>query len=305
MAMLSRVADSLYWMGRYIERAEQTARQLEVSRDILVDLQELDPLGARAEWEATLASLSVPESDSQRLVFDVAEPSSIVSCLLQARENARQVREVISSEMWERLNQTHWSLKEASSAQELNEFALGQVLNQVQVACATLSGMANSTMHRSEGWAFLRLGEFVERLDRLSRTLVARQHQRDRSDGRSHENVTWIGLLRSTGGLEAYRKNVPTGIDPSSVLQFLVFERDFPRSLCFCACEVHSLESRLQRRRSTRAPALGRSCGKLAARLEHGDVEEVMSAGVVRFVTGILEETRNVSAELQKTYFLQ
>ena len=89
MAMLSRVADSLYWMGRYIERAEQTARQLEVSRDILVDLEELDPLGARAEWEATLASLSVPDCDSQRLVFDVAEPSSIVSCLLQARENAR------------------------------------------------------------------------------------------------------------------------------------------------------------------------------------------------------------------------
>ncbi len=304
MAMLSRVADSLYWMGRYIERAEQTARQLEVARDILVDLEKLDPHGARVEWDATLAALCVPDVDIQRLVFDVAEPSSIVSCLLQARENARQVREVISADMWERLNQTHWSLKE-SSAQELNEFALGQVLNQVQVACATWSGMANSTMHRSEGWAFLRLGKFVERLDRLGRALVARQHQRDRSEGRTHENVTWIGLLRSTGGLEAYRKNVPTGIEPNSVLEFLVFERDFPRSLCFCACEIYELESRLERRRLTRAPALRRSCGKLAARLEHGDVGEILSTGVVRFATGVLEETRSVSAELQKTYFLQ
>ena len=237
-------------------------------------------------------------------MFDVAEPSSIVSCLLQARENARQVREIISSEMWERLNQTHWSLKEYS-AQELSEFALGQVLNQVQTACSTWSGMANSTMHRSEGWAFLRLGKFVERLDRLSRTLVARQQQRDGSDGRAHENVALIGLLRSSGGLEAYRKSVPTGIEPKSVLEFLVFERDFPRSLCFCACEIQGLESRLQRRRISRAPALQRSCGKLAARLEHGDVTEVTQAGVVAFATAILEETRNVSAELQKTYFLQ
>ncbi len=246
MAMLSRVADSLYWMGRYIERAEQTARQLEVSRDILVDLSELDRHGARAEWEATLAALCVPDIDVQRLVFDVAEPSSIVSCLLQARENARQVREIISSEMWEQLNQTHWALKEAST-QELNEIALSQVFNQIQSACATWSGMANASMHRSEAWAFLRLGKFVERLDRLCRALVARQNQRDGSEGRTHENVAWIALLRSTGALEAYRKTAPTGIDPRGVLEFLVFERDFPRSLCFCACEIFSLEHRLGR----------------------------------------------------------
>ena len=304
MSMLSRVADSLYWMGRYIERAGQTARQLDVSRDILVDLEELDPQGALAEWDAALQALCVPNIDVQRLVFDVAEPSSIVSCLLQARENARQVREIISSEMWERLNQTHWSLKEAS-AQDLSEFALGQVLNQIQVACSTWSGMANSTMHRSEGWAFLRLGKFVERLERLSRVLVARQQQRDGYEGRSHENVAWIGLLRSSGGLEAYRKTVPTGIDPNSVLEFLVFERDFPMSLCFCACEIYGLESRLQRRRATRAPALRRSCGKLAARLEHGDVTEMVQVGVINFATTILEDARNVSSELQKTYFLQ
>ena len=304
MAMLSRVADSLYWMGRYIERAEQTARQLEVSRDILVDLSELDRQGARAEWETTLAALCAPDVDVQQLVFDVAEPSSIVSCLLQARENARQVREIISSEMWERLNQTHWSLKEAST-QELNEIALSQVFNQIQGACATWSGMANASMHRSEAWAFLRLGKFVERLDRLCRALIARQNQRDRSEGRTHENVAWIALLRSTGALEAYRKTAPTGIDPRGVLEFLVFERDFPRSLCFCACEIFNLEHRLERRRVTRAPALQRSCGRLAARLEHGDVDEMLNAGVVPFATAVLGETRSVSAELQKTYFLQ
>jgi uncharacterized alpha-E superfamily protein len=304
MAMLSRVADSLYWMGRYIERAEQTARQLEVSRDILVDLSELDRQGARAEWEATLAALCVPDVELQKLVFDVAEPSSIVSCLLQARENARQVREVISSEMWERLNQTHWSLKEAST-QELNEMALTQIFNQIQGACATWSGMANATMHRSEAWAFLRLGKFVERLDRLCRALIARQNQRDRSEGRTHENVAWIALLRSTGALEAYRKSAPTGIDPRGVFEFVVFEQDFPRSLCFCATEIFNLERRLQRRRVTRAPALQRCCGRLAAKLEHGDVDEMLQAGVEGFATEVLSETRTVSSELQKTYFLQ
>jgi uncharacterized alpha-E superfamily protein len=304
MAMLSRVADSLYWMGRYIERAEQTARQLEVSRDILVDLSELDRQSAEAEWESALASLCVPDVEVQRLVFDVGEPSSIVSCLLQARENARQVREIISSEMWERLNQTHWSLKEASS-QALDEVALSQVFNQIQGACATWSGMANASMHRSEAWAFLRLGEFVERLDRLCRALVARQNQRDHSEGRTQENVAWIALLRSAGALEAYRKTAPTGIDPRGVLEFVVFERDFPRSLCFCACEIANLERRLERRRVNRAAALQRCCGRLAARLEHGDVDEMLSVGVIPFATTVLGETRSVSAELQKTYFLQ
>ncbi len=304
MAMLSRVADSLYWMGRYIERAQQSARQLDVSRDIMVDLAELDPQGADAEWHATLASLCVPHIDIQRLVFDVGEPGSIISCLLQARENARQVREVISSEVWVRLNQTHWSLKEASS-QELNEMALAQVFNQVEGACATWTGLANTSMHRGEAWAFLQLGELVERLDRLCRALIARQNQRDRSEGRTHENVVWIALLRGTGAIEAYRKSAPTGIDPKSVLEFLLFERDFPRSLCFCACEIFDLATRLRRSRVTRAPTLQRCCGRLAARLEHGDVDEVLFAGVENFVSEILRDVRTVSAELQKTYFLQ
>ena len=304
MPMLSRVADSLYWMGRYIERAEQTARQLEVSRDILVDLSQPDRQGARAEWEATLASLCVPDVDVKRLVFDVGEPSSIVSCLLQARENARQVREVISAEMWEQLNQTHWSLKEAST-QELSEMSLAQVFNQIQGACATWSGMANASMHRSDAWAFLRLGKFVERLDRLCRALIARQNQKERSEGRTHENVAWIALLRSIGALEAYRKSAPTGIDPRGVLEFIVFERDFPRALCFCAGEIFTLARKLQRQRVTRAAALQRCCGRLAARLEHGDVDEMISVGVEPFVTVLLRENRTVSAELQKSYFLQ
>jgi len=102
--MLSRVADALYWMGRYLERAEHAARVLEVTRAILVDLTEIDPETAHGQWHRALSALSVPDTTTEKLLFDSSEPTSLVSCVAHARENARQVREVISSETWEHLN---------------------------------------------------------------------------------------------------------------------------------------------------------------------------------------------------------
>ncbi len=151
MAMLSRVADSLYWMGRYVERAEQMARQLEVTRDILVDLAEPDPEGAKAEWQATLASLCVPNLSLERLIFDTTELSTLAGCVGLARENARQVREVIANEMWERINQAHWGIVEARGSDH-DETALTQILVETLAATATWDGLSDSCMHRGEAW---------------------------------------------------------------------------------------------------------------------------------------------------------
>lgn len=304
MAMLSRVADSLFWMGRYLERSEQMARQLEVTRDILVDLAEPDPEGARAEWQATLASLGVPNLALERLVFDATELSSLAGCVGQARENARQVREVIANEMWERLNQAHWSLLE-TRGQDHDETAMTQILADTLATTATWDGLTDSAMHRGEAWIFLKLGKWIERLERIGRTTIARLKQGENSQSTTQENVISIVMLKSVGAIEAYRKLSPTRVDRRLVLEFLLFQPSFPRSLRFCALEASELTQRLAQICRASDPAVGRAFGRLASRLEHSDVDEVLDAGIEGFLRDVLTDTGRASSLLQRSYFMQ
>lgn len=304
MAMLSRVADSLFWMGRYLERAEQIARQLEVSSDILVDLSEPDPEGAKAEWQATLASLCVPNLSLERLVFDATELSSLAGCVGQARENARQVREVIANEMWERINQAHWNLIEARG-KDHDETAMTQILAETLAATATWDGLTDSAMHRGEAWIFLKLGKWIERLDRIGRSVIARLRQGASSQSTTQENVISIVMLKSAGAIEAYRKLSPTRVDRRKVLDFLLFQPDFPRSLRFCALEAAELIQRLAQICHGTDPSVGRNFGRLASRLDHSDVDEVMAFGTEEFLREVLDDTGRASGLLKRSYFLQ
>lgn len=302
MAMLSRVADSLFWMGRYIERAEQLARQLEVTRDILVDLAEPDPEGAKVEWQATLVSLGVPNLALDRLVFDATDVSTLAGCVGQARENARQVREVIANEMWERINQAYWGLVEARD-QEQDETAMTQVLAEATSTAATLDGLTDSSMHRGEAWIFLRLGKWIERMDRIGRTIIARMEQQLLSQGTMQENVIPVVLLKSIGAMEAYRKLSPTRIERRGVLEFLLFQGKFPRSLRFCAFECFGLVNHLSQICHEPEPAVPRTFGRLASRLEHGDIEEVVTLGPEVFLKEVLADTGRACSLLQQAYF--
>jgi uncharacterized alpha-E superfamily protein len=302
MAMLSRVADSLYWMGRYVERAEQVARQLEVTRDILVDLAEPDPEGAKAEWQATLASLCVPNLSLERLVFDATELHSLAGCIGQARENARQVREVIANEMWEGINQAHWTLIDARGADH-DETAMTQILSETLKTTATWDGLTDCSMHRGEAWIFLKLGKWIERLERIGHTVAARLQQAARSQ--SAENVISIVMLKSVGAIEAYRKLSPTRAERRAVVEFLLFQPSFPRSLRFCALEASELTQRLAQICRGADAAVGRGFGRLASRLEHCDVDDVMEAGTEEFLKEVLADTGRASGQLQRSYFLQ
>jgi uncharacterized alpha-E superfamily protein len=303
MVMLSRVADSLYWMGRYLERAEQMARQLEVTRDILVDLAEPDPDGARAEWQAMLASLCVPNLSLERLIFDATEMSSIAGCVTQARENARQVREIIANEMWERLNQSHWNVIETRGIAH-DETAIAQILTDILMTGATWDGLTDASMHRGEAWIFLKLGKWIERVERIARVAMARQRQRETTQSTTQDNVISIVMLKSAGAIEAYRKLSPTKVDRQLVLDFLLFQPDFPRSLRFCALEAAELTQRLSHFCRGADTAVGRAFGRLASRLEHSDLEEVLDGGLQTFLNDVLTDNGRASALLQKSYFL-
>jgi uncharacterized alpha-E superfamily protein len=305
--MLSRVADSLYWMGRYLERAEHMARLLEVTRDLLVDLAEVDPEGAAAQWQATVATLGVRDVAVEDIVFDIAEHSSLASCMFRARENARQVREVIAAEMWEHINQSYWALQEARS-QVGGEARIVHALTNMQSASFLWDGVSDASMRRGEGLYFLKLGKSVERTEQLSRTIGVRVAMRPRgadATPSSQENVMWLTLLRAAGALEAYRKEYPTRVDSRSVLEFLVFDADFPRAIRYSAQVTLDFATRLSVLHGSPDDAVGRAFGKMSSRLAYGDVEELMARGTTAFLNDVLADAAAAGALLARKYFLQ
>jgi uncharacterized alpha-E superfamily protein len=301
--MLSRVADALYWMGRYLERGEHAARVLEVTRAILIDLTEIDPETAHGQWQRALSALSVPDTTTEKLLFDSSEPTSLVSCIAHARENARQVREVISSEAWEHLNQAYWTLEEARG-RGLHESQISQALSEIISASFQWDGVADGTMSRDEGWLFVKLGKFVERLDGSCRivSVCATTAARPAASG---ENVRWLWLLRCLCAMEAYRIAHPRRVDRKNVLGFSMFDREFPRTVRYAAVVAADFARRLGEAHPGRSKSVDRAFGKLAARLEYTDVDEVEARGTASFLKELNSELAEATGLLQSSYFLR
>lgn len=300
--MLSRVADALYWMGRYMERAEHGARALGVAHSMLLDLAEVQPSSAEAYWTQTLRALSLPELRLADLVFDEQGPSSILASVSRARENSRQVREVISSEMWEELNELYWLLKDAAHA-ESREEDLAATLAEVVAASFAFAGVTDGTMRRGEGWLFTKLGQFVERADKVSRMV------RMRVSGltpllASDENLMWVSLLRSCNALEAFRKVHPTRLDSRQVIDFLVLDREFPHTIRYSVAVAGDFARRLAQDTGDRGREVERAFGRLASRLSYIDVDEVLAQGVDPFLDELTQELSTAGLTLQRTYFL-
>lgn len=302
--MLSRVADASFWMGRYLERAEHVARVLEVTRAILIDLEQVDPDAASNQWQGALAALGLPDDSTEKLIFDQSAPTSLVCAISLARENARQVREVISTDMWEHLNQAYWSLHEAH-ARGVHESQLSQALNGIVTASFLWDGVADGTTTRDEGWLFLKLGKFVERLDVTSRLIATRTESAARATSPSSENVYWIALLRCLCSMEAYKKVHPQRVERRHVIDFLLLDAHFPRTVRYAATIAADFTKRLAEIHGARGKGVERAFGKLDARLEFSDVGEIERQGTPEFLRELLEELTEACGLLQKSYFLQ
>jgi uncharacterized alpha-E superfamily protein len=241
--MLSRVADAIYWMNRYVERAESVARFVDVNLHLSLDL----PRGTSADWSPIIATTGdhelfrgrhgVPARDTAMrfLTFDLDYPSSILSCLQAARENARSVREVISSEMWERLNKLYLAVREAKPEEVLA--APYDFFTAVKQGAALFIGTTYLTMSHNEAWHFGRLGRLVERADKTSRIVDVKcyrlTHQPATQLVGAVDDIQWGALLKSASALEMYRKRHGR-IVPSRVVEFLLFDREFPRAMLHC-----------------------------------------------------------------------
>jgi uncharacterized alpha-E superfamily protein len=305
--MLSRVAESLYWMSRYLERAEHTARVINVQLNLMLER------GAGSDdeyWARVLRSLGVEmtadeEAHAQTLavalVRETSHRASIVSSVIAARENARQVREQISSEMWEQLNRLFHSVRRANSEQnwDAREF-----LQSVKEGAHLFQGITDSTMTHAEGWQFIQAGRFLERAASLSTLVGAFFRERPLAREESEpEHFEWIGLLRSCTAFEAYCKAYTADLKPDRIAEFLVLQPDFPHSIRFCAAALEHAAKEIGGEARIRGKSrLERIAGRLHATLSFGQIDEIMASGLDAYLDNVLRQSSQVHSGLYQTY---
>jgi uncharacterized alpha-E superfamily protein len=278
--LLSRVADALYWISRYLERAEHTARLVDVRLDLGLDrLPNSDRWDFEPLYEALRApgAAMAPASPSgliDVLVFDPANPGSVLACVTAARENARQVREEISSDMWEQVNAMYLRLKQAR-VEGVWSARPHYVSRLVIEGVHLFEGVTDATMGHGEGWQYLQLGRFLERAGATA--ALVDQHFRGRAFVAANSG-RWAGLLRCCSALESYCRCYTADIRPERVTEFLLLNAEFPRSVRFAAARVEAairaLAQLTGRGSGGRAERLA---GRLHASLDYGQIDEILS----------------------------
>ncbi len=317
--MLSRVADSLYWMSRYLERAEHTTRLLDVNLNLMLDesstssdhrwLRLLQALGKpkRIKWDGN------PYELARTLTFDTSHKSSVVSSIIAARENARHVREQISTEQWHKLNSLYLEVTRPEFKRSSQiDTGIGSdegptaFLQQVLEAVHQFQGVTDSTMSHGEGWQFIQVGRFLERASATTLLLEAYHEdlwaQPDRA-AEANEYLEWMGLLRSATAFEAYCKVYTADLTPERILEFLLLDAEFPHSLRF---SIDSLQCALQaiqlRSGKTRAEELNRIAGRLNASLGFASVDEILAGDVVEYLHGIQRQCQGIHETIYHLY---
>ena len=311
--MLSRVADSIYWMSRYTERAENIARLVDVNLNLSLDLgPEMDrqwaPLiattGDQEEFAARYGTAS-QQNVIQFLTFDEENSNSVLSCLRRARENARTIREMISSQMWEELNKFYLLVRNAKSDPSVLESPY-EFFNRIQLAGYVLEGIMIGTMSHGEAWNFARLGKLLERADKISRILDVKYFlllPTADDVGTPLDLSQWASLLKSVGALEIYRKSHGR-IVPRDVADFLILDRHFPRAMHFCV--VRAEQSLLAITGGTIGSFRTRAeqqLGRLRAKLDYAQIDELIAGGLHQFVDNFQTMLNGVGDAIFETFF--
>jgi len=311
--MLSRVADSLYWMSRYVERAENVARFIEVNLNLLID----SPIELKEQWLPIVKTSGDIELFEKKydtltkenvidfLTFNLDNPNSIISCLKSARENSRSVREIISSETWIQINSFYNFLNN----EESRNLALddpSDYYTRVINCSHSFIGVTNSTMSHNEGWQFCMLGRFIERADKTSRILDVKYFLLLPSVydvGTPIDFISWSALLRSASGYEMYRKKFRR-ITPTNVAKFLILDPEFPRSILYCVnVALESIKSITGTSNTTYSNKTEMFLGRLSSELIYANIEEIIEDGLHEFLDNFQLNLNNVGETIYKTYF--
>lgn len=310
--MLSRVADSIYWMSRYVERAENVARFIDVNLNLALDVgpemeRHWDPLiYTTGDHDAFRKKYDEGNQQNviQFLTFDAENPNSILSCLRTARENARTVRDMISSPMWEEINKFFLLVKTASQAQVLG--SPFDFFAQIKLSAYTLDGVVQSTLSRNEAWNFHRMGQLIERADKTTRILDVKYYLLlpEVSDvGTQLDTNQWSALLKSASALEMYRKTHGR-IAPIQVADFLLLDREFPRAVHFCVQRAEQSLLRITGGSHGAFHNRAEQClGRLRSELDYIPIDEVFESGLHEFIDQIQEKLNGIGDAISDTFF--
>ena len=317
--MLSRVADSLYWMSRYLERAEHTTRLLDVNLNLMLDE---NAASAERRWHRVLQALGGPKDIewtgdpyalTEALTFDTTNKASILSCIIAARENSRHVREQISTEQWHRLNSLYLQvtrpelhMDKQTEAREAGLNRPSEFLQSVMEAVHQFQGVTDSTMNHGEGWQFIQVGRYIERASATALLLEAYQAdlwEHPERIGEGNEYLDWMGLLRSATAFEAYCKVYTADLTLEHIFEFLLLDEEFPHSVRF---SIDSVQGALEKIRGdsgkNRAEALRRLSRRLQASLSYSSADEILRDDVVGYLRGIQSQCRAIHDTIYELY---
>ncbi len=302
--MLARVAESLYWIGRYVERAEHMCRLCDVMLNAALDRTDVatqvtrialaaagdnDPDKALNPYDAVLA-----------MVLDREDPGSIVSSLAFARENARQVRDQITTETWERLNLLHLRMTDRNAARVFAEGSQS-FLHETIADLHLFKGAADATMSHGEGWRFLLLGVHLERAQLIGGLLEVCFGDGGRKT--VHDHFALTSLLRMGCALEPYLRVYTADLQPRFILQFMLLDEEFPRSMRFCTARIEDHLTSISRHvDGDRHGDPGRLAGRLRARLQYTDMNDVESQGTSAFIANVLDECAGIHRAIYETF---
>ena len=313
--MLSRVANSVYWMHRYIERAENYARFMSVNFNLALDL----PPNVDQQWEPLLIATAdndlfkkyykqpTRENVIQFMTFDKRNPNSILMCLSNARENARTIREIISKEMWEHLNQFYMMVRDTPPKQQ---WELGQTQNfltEIRNSTQLFYGIIDATITRNEAWHFGRLGRFMERADKTSRFLDVKYFTllpEIELVGSTIDLMIWSAVLKSVSAYNMHRQQYRS-LTPSSIIEFLILDRMFPRAVGHCIRQAELSLYEISGNNITNGfgNSAERLISKLRTDIEFTETADIFRAGLHQYLDNLQTRINDIGAAIFQTYF--
>lgn len=307
-SLIARFGWNIFWLGRYLERAEAIARILDINETYARDKPEgpdwLRVLELYADTDRFLETHEKADAGtiSNFYVLDRSNPSSIAHAVAEARQNARSVRHLISTEMWTHLNMFHNSLS-GLTQRDLRMNNLSRVCTEVKHGCQTFEGIAEGTFFRGEAWCFYQMGKYLERADQTTRLLDMGYDRISDSAAEGRDSIHWSVMLRSVAGYHAFRSLYPAGSKPSDIASFLMYDREFPRAVALCVDRVSSSLGELETRHGhTRRKSVEDARRALAFTLETGLGQRVTTRRLHKFIDDLQVSLGALSTEIGKAY---
>lgn len=311
--MLSRVANTTYWMNRYIERAENYARFMDVNFNLALEspadsIEQWKPLVViTGDWPLYESLYKTVEKKQviYFLGFDPQNPNSIYSCITKARENARAIRPEITKEVWEQINSIYFFVKNGLEKNRWKKDDPRSFFKKIREGCQLLYGIFDSTITRNEGWHFGKIGQLLERADKTSRVIDVKYHillSSSKAVGTPLDLMQWAALLKSVSAYDMYRKKYGK-LTALNISEFLILDKTFPRSILFCLIDAEKSLYAITGNSDGFTNNAEKQLGKLKSELEFAEIEDIFNSGLHEYIDSFQDRLNAISTHIYESFF--